>query len=361
MHLRHGPVETPVFMPVGTQGSVKALSSEDVRDTLDAQIILGNTYHLYLRPGLERMRKLGGLHRFMRWERNLLTDSGGFQVFSLGQGSQGEKPLLEKLDEQGAHFRSLIDGSRHLLTPETSIAMQEAIGSDIMMVLDECPPSTAAREYQLKSMERTTRWAERCLKARTDGGALFGIFQGGLDLELRAQHLSALSQLPFEGLAIGGLAVGEAKEDFLRTLRAVAPMMPADRPRYLMGVGTPEDLVEGVHAGVDMFDCVMPTRNARNGTLFVSTGKIVIKNQAHTEDERPIEEGCACYTCSTYSRAYLRHLFVTEEIAFYRFATMHNLHYYLQLMRQMRAAIEAGTFVEWREAFYARRATSTSS
>jgi queuine tRNA-ribosyltransferase len=356
MELRHGPVETPVFMPVGTQGSVKSLSSEDVRDELNAQIILGNTYHLYLRPGPERMKRLGGLHRFMRWERNLLTDSGGFQVFSLGQGSQGEKPLLEKLTEEGAHFRSHIDGSRHLLTPETSIAMQEAIGSDIMMVLDECPPSTAPREYQAKSMERTTRWAERCLKSRTDaGGALFAIFQGGLDLELRAQHLEALRKLPFDGLAIGGLAVGESKEDFLRTLRHVAPMMPDDKPRYLMGVGTPEDLVEGVHAGVDMFDCVMPTRNARNGTLFVPTGKLHIKNAAYLDDERPIDEQCQCFTCKRYSRAYLRHLFTAEEIAFHRFATLHNLHYYLDLMRQVRASIEANAFVAFREQFYARR------
>ncbi|MCC6806461.1 MAG: tRNA guanosine(34) transglycosylase Tgt [Deltaproteobacteria bacterium] len=362
MMLRHGPVETPVFMPVGTQGSVKALSSEDVAHELDAQIILGNTYHLYLRPGPERMQRLGGLHKFMRWDRNILTDSGGFQVFSLGQGTADRKPLLEKLTEEGAFFRSHIDGSRHTLTPETSIAMQEAIGSDIMMVLDECPPSTAPREYQAQSMDRTTRWAERCLGARTDaGGALFGIFQGGLDLELRQKHLAALSALPFEGLAIGGLAVGETKEDFLRTLRHVAPMMPADRPRYLMGVGTPEDLVEGVHAGVDMFDCVMPTRNARNGTLFVNGGKIVIKNQAYTDDEGPIDPSCRCSTCRTYSRAYLRHLFIAEELSFHRFATLHNLTHYLDLMRQMRTAIEAGSFTAWRDAFYAGRAAASST
>ncbi len=357
--LAHGVVDTPVFMPVGTQGSVKSLSSEDIRDTLRARIILANTYHLYLRVGPERLRKLGGLHAFMAWQGNLLTDSGGFQVFSLGQGSTMGKPLLEKLDEKGARFRSHLDGSRHLLSPETSIDMQEAIGSDIMMVLDECPPSNAARDYHLRAMERTTRWAERSLAARTEkGGALFAIGQGGLELELREAHLAELTRHPFDGFAIGGLAVGETKEDFLRTLRHVAPLYPAEKPRYLMGVGTPEDLVDAVHAGVDMFDCVMPTRNARNGTLFVPSGKLIIKNQAYIDDPRPIDETCPCPTCKSYSRAYLRHLFMAEELAYHRFATLHNLTHYLELMRAMRAAIEAGTFVEWRERFYAARNTT---
>jgi queuine tRNA-ribosyltransferase len=363
MTLRHGLVETPVFMPVGTQGSIKSLSSEDVRDELRAQIILANTYHLLLRMGTERLKKNGGLHRFMRWDGNLLTDSGGFQVFSLGQGSTQGKPLLEKLDEAGAHFRSHLDGARHLLSPEKSIEVQEAIGSDIMMVLDECPPSTAAREYQLRSMDRTTRWADRCLTARTDaGGALFAIGQGGLDLELRDKHMEELRTRPFEGFAIGGLAVGESKPDFLRTLRYTAPRYPADKPRYLMGVGTPDDLVEGVHAGVDMFDCVMPTRNARNGTLFVDGGKkLIIKNQSHLDDERPLDESCPCLTCRNYSRAYLRHLYMAEEIAFYRFATLHNLTHYLELMRKMREQITAGTFAAWRLEYYARKEQSPPS
>ena len=355
MRLRHGSVQTPVFMPVGTQGTVKALSPHDLSDELGAEIILGNTYHLYLRPGAERLKRLGGLHKFMQWPRNILTDSGGFQVFSLGAGS-GRTPLLEKITEEGAHFRSHLDGSKHLLTPERSIDVQECIGADIMMAFDECPPPHKPRAYQVASLERTTRWAERCLRARTDvGGALFGIVQGGLDLELRERHAKELSAMPFEGMALGGLAVGESKEDFLRTLRFTAALLPADRPRYLMGVGTPEDLVEGVAAGIDMFDCVMPTRNARNGTLFVSGGKISIKNAPFAEDEGPIDAGCRCYTCRTFSRAYLRHLFVAEELLFFRLATLHNLTHYLDLMADMRAAITDGRFAEFRLAFYAQR------
>ncbi len=361
LQLRHGPVETPVFMPVGTQGTVKALGPDDLA-VLGPQIILANTYHLYLRPGAEALRRAGKLHRFMAWPKNILTDSGGFQVFSLGAGSAEKEPLLEKITEEGAHFRSHLDGSRHLLTPEKSIAVQEAIGSDIMMAFDECPPPSKPREYQIASLERTTRWAQRCLDARTDeGGALFGIVQGGLDLELRARHARELSAMPFEGLAIGGLAVGESKEDFLKTLQFTAGELPRERPRYLMGVGTPEDLVAGVAAGIDMFDCVMPTRNARNGTLFVSSGKLQIKNAAFANDDSPVEAGCPCYTCRTFSRAYLRHLFVAEELLFFRLATLHNLTHYLELMRRVREAIEAGAFAEFQRAFAAQRRPAPSS
>lgn len=359
LQLRHGVIDTPVFMPVGTQGSVKSLTADDLLTSpLDAQIILGNTYHLYLRPGHDKIAALGGLHRFMNWPRNILTDSGGFQVFSLGsqKGPQGDKPLLESLTEEGARFRSHIDGSRHLLTPEKAIQIQEALGSDIMMVLDECPPGQAAYDYHARSMERTTRWAQRCLNARTpQGGALFGIVQGGTFEGLRDIHLNQLKEMPFDGLAIGGLAVGEAKEDFLRTLRHIAPRMPRHQPRYLMGVGTPEDLVEGVAAGVDMFDCVMPTRNARNGTLFVTQGKLIIKNAAYTLDTRPIDERCSCYTCQNFSRAYLRHLFIAQEITYHRLATIHNLAYYLTLMRTMREAIRTQTFEQFLKDFYAQR------
>jgi len=358
--LRHGVVHTPVFMPVGTQGSVKSLAPDDL-DTLGAEIILANTYHLYLRLGEARIRDLGGLHSFMQWNKNILTDSGGFQVFSLGAGSRQQKPLLEKMTEEGAHFRSHIDGSRHLLTPERSIAMQEAIGADVMMVFDECPPPYAEKNDQLASLQRTTRWAERCVQARTHaGGALFGIVQGGLSLELRAQHTEMLKQFSFDGLAIGGLAVGESKEEFMRTLSFTAAQLPTERPRYLMGVGTPADLVEAVNVGIDMFDCVMPTRNARNGTLFVSTGKLTIKNATYMNDLRPIDENCACYTCRTFSRAYLRHLFVAEEILFHRLATLHNLTYYLNLMSKMRQAIAHQCFQEFRADFLRYQETNFS-
>jgi len=365
LKLRHGVIDTPVFMPVGTLGSVKSLSSQDLDDLLAARIILANTYHLYLRIGAARLTQLGGLHRLMRWPYNILTDSGGFQVFSLGANrlhghTQNAKiklpsssPLIEKMTEEGVFFRSHIDGSKHRLTPESAILMQEAIGSDIMMVLDECPPSVATYEYQQQSMDRTTRWAQRCLSARTEqGGALFGIVQGGLFENLRLQHLETLALLNFDGLAIGGLAVGESKEDFLRVLSFTAPQMPKTKPRYLMGVGTPSDLVEGVSCGVDMFDCVMPTRNARNGTLFTSFGKLIIKNARYAEDLNPIDPVCHCFTCQHYSRAYLRHLWMCQELLYYRLATIHNLFFYLDLMKQIRHAIATDCFTQFKQRFY---------
>jgi queuine tRNA-ribosyltransferase len=343
----HGTIETPVFMPVGTQGSVKSLTPDEL-ETLGAAIILGNTYHLYLRPGSERIARLGGLHKFMHWPGSILTDSGGFQVFSLAR--------INKIEEEGVSFQSHIDGSRHLIRPETSMEIQMHLGSDIAMCFDECTPNPVSHEYASESMERTVRWAKRCKASHSrPDQALFGIVQGSVYPDLRESCLHRLMEIGFDGYALGSLSVGETKEEMLAVLEAITPQLPASHPRYLMGVGTPEDLVEGVRSGVDMFDCVMPTRNARNGMLFTTTGAVQIKNSCHADDEDPIEPGCGCYTCSRFSRAYLRHLFLSHELLAYRLNTLHNLHYYLSLMSSMRQAIEESRFEEWRRSFYAAR------
>jgi queuine tRNA-ribosyltransferase len=332
-----GTIETPIFMPVGTAGTVKGLTvGELAAPPLDARIILGNTYHLYLRPGLDVVRAHGGLHRMIAWDRPILTDSGGFQVFSLGD--------LNAIDDDGVTFRSHLDGSAHRLTPERSIEIQATLGSDIAMVFDQCPPGDAPREVLLGAMARTTAWARRCLDApRAPGQALFGILQGGTDVGLRRRHLDELGGMPFDGFALGGFSVGEPIPDMYTALDAFAHELPADRPRYLMGVGTPEDLRRAVAAGVDMFDCVMPTRNARNGQLFTSRGKVVISHAAHRLDTGPIDPECPCETCRLYSRAYLRHLYLAREILYARLATLHNLTYYLGLVRSLRAQIVQGT------------------
>lgn len=342
-----GEIRTPVFMPVGTQATVKSLSPDELKD-LGARIILGNTYHLYLRPGSERVSRLGGLHSFMGWDGSILTDSGGFQVFSLAR--------INKIEEDGVVFQSHIDGSRHMIRPETSMEIQMHLGSDIAMCFDECTTYPVAYEYARESMERTVRWARRCKDAHTrEDQALFGIVQGSVFMDLREACLEKLVEIGFDGYALGSLSVGESKEQMLEVLETMAPRLPASHPRYLMGVGTPEDLVEGVRLGVDMFDCVMPTRNARNGMLFTSWGSIQIKNSGYAEDRNPIEPGCTCYTCRHFSRAYLRHLFMARELLAYRLNTIHNLHYYLNLMAGMRKAIEQGRFEEWRKEFYAVR------
>jgi len=327
----HGEVETPVFMPVGTQASVKALSSGDL-ETLGARLILGNTYHLAMRPGHELIRGLGGLHGFMAWHGAILTDSGGFQVFS----HKGRRTI----DEDGVTFQSHVDGSPQRLTPESAMAIQAALGSDIAMAFDECPPSDADVPVLVKAMARTTRWARRCLATPPAAGQLrFGIVQGGTHLDLREAHLAEIAALGFDGLALGGLSVGEPPEVMHAVTRHMALRMPAARPRYLMGVGRPQDLLVGIAAGIDMFDCVMPTRNARNGHLFVPEGHINIANAALRADPRPLDEGCPCEACRRYCRGYLAHLFRLKEILYYRLATLHNLQYYLNLVRGARQAI----------------------
>ncbi len=337
LHLAHGSVETPAFMPVGTLGTVKAMIPQELRE-LGTEILLGNTYHLYLRPGHELIREAGGLHRFMGWDGPILTDSGGFQVFSLAQ--------FRKISEEGVVFRSHLDGSRHLLTPEGVVGIQEALGSDVMMVLDECPPHPSSREYLERSLALTNRWALRSLGARTRPElALFAIVQGGMFPDLRQRAAEELRQHPFEGFAVGGLSVGEGAEAMLATLEATVPHLPVDKPRYLMGVGTPLDLGEAVARGLDLFDCVLPTRTARNGLLFTSQGRIAIKHARFERDFRPLDEACTCYTCRNYSRAYLRHLYRSREILASRLNTLHNLHYYQTLMRRVRRAVEEGTYL----------------
>jgi queuine tRNA-ribosyltransferase len=339
----HGEVSTPAFMPVGTQAAVKALTPEQVRG-LGAEIILGNTYHLYLRPGHRLIADLGGLHRFMNWQGPILTDSGGFQIYSLG--------ALRKITEEGATFQSHIDGSRHFLGPETAMEIQEALGSDIAMCLDECIAYPATRKEVEVALGRTARWALRCKNnRRNDRQALFGIIQGGIYPDLRRRGVEEIATIGFDGYAIGGLSVGEPKELLLENLAATAPLLPEDRPRYLMGVGTPEDLVEGVYHGIDMFDCVMPTRSARNGLLFTNGEKIVIKNARYREDGSPLDSTCDCYTCQNYSRAYLRHLYVAGEILAMILNTIHNLRYYLRLMEQIREAIRGDRYRDFRDFF----------
>ena len=347
LHTAHGVVETPAFMPVGTQATVKALTPEDLKE-VGAQIILSNTYHLYLRPGYEIIRELGGLHRFMGWDRPILTDSGGFQVYSLA--------ALGKVEEEGLTFRSHIDGSLHKLTPELVIEIQEALGSDIMMCLDSCIPYPASEEDVKNATELTTRWAKRSLKARTRRDLLlFSIVQGGMDPAMRQQSALDLLEFGFDGYAIGGLSVGEPKKLMFEMIDITRPLIPDRYPVYVMGVGNPEDLVEGVARGVDMFDCVMPTRNARNGMLFTSFGHIVIKNSRFARDSRPIDPACTCYTCRNYSRAYLRHLFIAKELLAHRLNTIHNLHYFLHLMKEMREAIEKDRFEAFKQEFYSKR------
>ncbi len=340
-------------MPVGTQGSVKSISPDELRD-LGAHIILGNTYHLYLRPGSSLIERLGGLHSFMSWDRSILTDSGGFQVFSLAP--------TRKIDEEGVLFQSHIDGSRHKIRPEDATHIQMQLGSDIAMCFDECTSYPVTRDYARDSMERTVRWARRCKDAlHRHDQALFGIVQGSVFLDLRQECLDRLVEIGFDGYALGSLSVGESKEEMLSVLETITPKLPETHPRYLMGVGTPEDLVEGVRLGVDMFDCVMPTRNARNAKLFTSRGSINIKNNRFVDDRSPIEPGCACYTCRHFSRAYLRHLYMAKELLAYRLNTIHNLHYYLKLMADMRQAIVEGRFQSWRQDFHARRAAAEES
>jgi len=345
--LAHGVVETPVFMPVGTYGTVKAMTPEELVD-LGASIVLGNTYHLMLRPGEALVQELGGLHRFMHWERPILTDSGGFQVFSLGD--------LRSIDEQGVTFRSPVNGDRIFLSPERSMAVQRALGSDIVMVFDECTPYPATLGAARVSMELSMRWAARS-KAAHGGNpnALFGIVQGGVYPELRRESAMRLLDIGFDGYAIGGLSVGEPKEDMLEMTAHTAALLPPDRPRYLMGVGTPADLVEGVRRGIDMFDCVMPTRNARNGHLFTSRGTVRIRNARHRTSPEPLDPDCGCYTCRHYSRAYLHHLDRQNEILGARLNTLHNLSFYLDLMRRARAAIRAGRYADFAADFHDRQ------
>jgi queuine tRNA-ribosyltransferase len=349
VHARHGTIETPAFMPVGTYGTVKAMTPEEL-EGLGAEIVLGNTFHLMLRPGADVVAELGGLHRFMHWQRPILTDSGGFQVFSLAK--------LRKISEEGVRFRSPIDGSEVRLTPEDSMDVQRKLGSDIAMMFDDCTAWPATHDGARASMERSMRWAKRC-HARyycdEPPGDLFGIVQGGMYGDLRRESLDALLELDLPGLAVGGLAVGEPEPERLRVLEEILPHMPADRPRYLMGVGRPEDIVAAVQRGVDMFDCVMPTRHARNGHLFTSTGVINIRNAVHQRDPGPIDPACACYTCRNYSRAYLRHLDRCKEILGSRLNTIHNLHFYLDLMRRLREAIEAGRLEAFVREFLALR------
>lgn len=336
----HGVVETPIFMPVGTVGSVKAVAPDDLL-ALGAEIILGNTYHLYLRPGDELVARRGGLHGFTAWNKPFLTDSGGFQAFSLSE--------LRKISEQGVEFRSHLDGSKHLFTPEKVVQIQRNLNSDIMMVLDECVPYGTPRDYTEKSIKMTTRWALRSREAYprgTAGNLMFAITQGGFFKDLRNASVEELAAHDFDGFAIGGLSVGEPKEEMYELLEHTAPLLPIDKPRYLMGVGTPRDIVTGIGWGVDMFDCVLPTRNARNGTLYTSLGKINIKRREFAEDDGPLDPACNCYTCRAFSRAYLRHLFAAKEILSFRLNSLHNLTYFLDLARRARAAVEAGTFAE---------------
>jgi queuine tRNA-ribosyltransferase len=342
-----GKIETPVFMPVGTQGTVKALSSEDLTDA-GAQIILSNTYHLYLRPGHETVQKLGGIQRFMNWKRPVLTDSGGYQVYSLAK--------LRKITEDGVTFQSHIDGSSHFLGPRESMTIQRALGSDIVMAFDECTPWPAEYKYVENSVRLTSRWAEICLNEELNGDQhLFGIVQGGMYSDLRERSAKELVNLGFKGYALGGLSVGEDKETRERVIGETIRFLPENKPRYLMGVGKPEDILEAVILGVDMFDCVMPTRNARNGSLFIDRGRIVIKNAEYREDKSPLDENCGCYTCRNYSRAYLRHLFMSEELLSYRLNTIHNIYYYIRFMERIKNAIRENKILEFQTEFYRLR------
>ncbi|MDO8527264.1 MAG: tRNA guanosine(34) transglycosylase Tgt [Deltaproteobacteria bacterium] len=354
-----GVINTPVFMPVGTQATVKAMSTDELKE-MGTEIILGNTYHLFLKPGHETIKKLGGLHKFMYWDRPILTDSGGYQIFSLSQ--------TRKITEEGAHFQSPIDGgAAHMLTPELAVAIQEALGSDIMMVLDECLPYPATETEAKESMELSLRWAARSLNARTTEAALFGIVQGGMYPHLRKEYIHRLLELSyqstrvpehsFDGYAIGGLSVGEPISEMVEMAGICTEYLPKEKPRYLMGVGMPKDLVECVDRGIDMFDCILPTRNARHGTIFTSKGVLHIKNEPFKEDMRPLDENCTCPVCKIYTRAYLRHLTVAKEILSARLCSLHNLHYYLSLIGDIRLAIEQDRYPEFKKEFYNQQET----
>jgi len=347
LHTPHGVIETPIFMPVGTQATVKAMSPEELKD-LNAQIILSNTYHLFLRPGSDIVKEAGGLHKFMNWDRPILTDSGGFQVFSLSD--------LRKITEEGVYFRNHLSGERLFLGPEQSIEIQNALGADIIMAFDECPPYPAERDYVKKSLERTTRWAERSLQAhsRPDDQALFGIVQGGMYRDLREQSVQELTELDLPGYAIGGLSVGEPKEIMNEVLEYTTPLLPVNKPRYLMGVGDPESLFAGVIRGVDMFDCVLPTRIARNGTTMTSSGRLVVRNAQYAKDFSPLDHNCDCYTCKNYSRAYIRHLLKADEIFGLRLTSYHNLYFLVNLMKNIRQAIQEDRLLEYQEEFFAQ-------
>lgn len=345
LHTPRGVINTPIFMPVGTAATVKAMTPEELKD-MNAEIILSNTYHLYLRPGHELIERAGGLHKFMNWDRPILTDSGGFQVFSLGD--------LRKITEEGVEFRSHIDGSKHFLSPEKATEIQNALGSDIMMAFDECAPYPADHDYVKKSLERTTRWAKRCKEAHKnpDTQALFGIVQGGMYKDLREQSVKELLELDFPGYSVGGLSVGEPKELMNEVLDYTVPLLPKDKPRYLMGVGSPDALIDGVIRGIDMFDCVLPTRIARNGTCMTSQGKVVIKNAKYFDDFTPLDPECDCYTCKNYTKSYLRHLYKANEILSSRLLTTHNLYFLINLMKDVRQAIMDDRLLDFREEFF---------
>ena len=345
VHTPHGDIQTPVFMPVGTQATVKSMTPEELKE-VGAQIILANTYHLFLRPGHELIREAGGLHEFMHWDRPILTDSGGFQVFSLG--------ALRTISEEGVEFRSHLDGSKQFLSPEKAMEVENALGADIIMAFDECCPYPSTYEYTKKSMERTTRWAKRCKEAhnRKEEQGLFGIIQGGFYKDLRKQSAEDLIKLDFPGYAIGGISVGEPKEEFLDILNYTAPLMPENKPRYLMGVGTPDYLVEAAIAGIDMCDCVIPTRLARHGTAFTSKGKIVVRNASYERDFNPLDDECDCYTCKNYTRAYIRHLVKTNEILGIRLLSIHNIKFLTNLMDKVRIEIERDNLGSFRKEFY---------
>lgn len=342
----HGVIETPVFMPVGTLGTVKTMTPEEVKD-IGAQIILSNTYHLYLRPGSDIVEKAGGLHTFMNWGKPILTDSGGYQVFSLND--------LRNISEEGVTFKSHLDGSKHFISPEKSIEIQNQLGADIIMAFDECTPYPSTYQYAKESYQRTIRWAKRCKGAhKREDQALFGIVQGGMYTELRRDCIKELLEIDFPGYAMGGLSVGEPKDEMYTVLEEGIPHLPENKPRYLMGVGSPDALIEGVIRGVDMFDCVLPTRIARNGTAMTSRGRIVIKNAQFADDFSSLDENCSCYTCSNYSKAYLRHLFKGEEILGLRLITVHNLHFLINLMEEIKNAIRENSLLEFRDRFFDR-------
>jgi queuine tRNA-ribosyltransferase len=347
VHTPHGVIDTPVFMPVGTQATVKAMTPEELK-SIGAKIILSNTYHLYLRPGEKLVEKAGGLHKFMNWDRAILTDSGGFQVFSLSD--------LRDIKEEGVTFKSHLDGSKHFISPEKAIEIQNALGSDIIMAFDECPPPDADYDYTKKSTERTIRWAERCLNAhkKPETQALFGIIQGGMFKDLREEAAYEMAKLDFPGYSIGGLSIGEPKPVMYEMLECTVPLMPQNKPRYLMGVGSPDCLIEGAIRGIDMFDCVLQTRIARNGTVFTSKGRLVIKNAQYSEDFGPLDDECDCYTCKNYSRAYIRHLFKAQEILGARLTTIHNLRFTIKLMEDIRLAIMEDRLLDFRDGFFSK-------
>ncbi len=345
IHTPHGDIQTPIFMPVGTQATVKSMTPEELKEEVKAQIILSNTYHLYLRPGQEIVKEAGGLHNFMKWDRPILTDSGGFQVFSLSS--------LRKITEEGVAFHSHLDGSKHLFTPESVMKTEEDLGADIIMAFDECCPYPSTYEYTKNSMERTTRWAKRCKEAHTtENQALFGIIQGGFFEDLRKKSAEDLIALDLPGYAIGGISVGEPKEEFLKMLYYTTPLMPKDKPRYLMGVGTPDYLIEAALAGIDMCDCVLPTRIARNGTALTSHGKVVVRNATYERDWTPLDPECDCYTCKNYTRAYIRHLVKANEILGVRLLSIHNLRFLTRLMENIRTAIENDCLGDFRTESY---------